>query len=160
MKLSIVKGLSYGLTSGVITTLGLMVGLHSSTNSKLAVVGGIFVIAVADSMSDALGMHISEESASQLTTKGVWESTLYTFISKFIVASTFLVPILLLDFTMAINISIVWGLSLITVLSWVMAKQQNTKTWHVISEHLLITVGVIAITHYLGDWIGKIFGSV
>jgi hypothetical protein len=52
-------GLSFGLTSGLITTLGLMIGLNSGTNSKLVVIGGILTIAVADSLSDSLGIHIS-----------------------------------------------------------------------------------------------------
>ena len=47
MRLSLKIGFSFGLTSGVITTLGLMVGLHSGTNSKLAVMGGILTIAIA-----------------------------------------------------------------------------------------------------------------
>ena len=34
MKHSVRTGLSFGLTSGVITTLGLMVGLHAGTHSK------------------------------------------------------------------------------------------------------------------------------
>jgi hypothetical protein len=62
MKHSWKVGLSFGLTSGIITTLGLMVGLNSSTNSKLVVIGGIMTIAIADSPSDALGIHVSEES--------------------------------------------------------------------------------------------------
>lgn len=53
MRLSIRKGFSFGLTSGVITTLGLIVGLHSSTHSDLSVIGGILSIAIADAMSDA-----------------------------------------------------------------------------------------------------------
>ena len=55
-------GFSFGLTSGIITTLGLMVGLHAGTHSRLAVIGGILTIAIADAFSDALGIHISEES--------------------------------------------------------------------------------------------------
>ena len=55
-------GMSFGLTSGIITTLGLIVGLHSGTHSKLAVIGGILTIAMADAFSDALGIHVSEES--------------------------------------------------------------------------------------------------
>ena len=62
MKNSLKKGYSFGLTSGIITTLGLIVGLNSSTGSKLVVIGGIITIAIADAMSDALGMHISQES--------------------------------------------------------------------------------------------------
>ncbi len=39
MKHSIKTGVSFGLTSGIITTLGLMVGLNSSTHSRIAVIG-------------------------------------------------------------------------------------------------------------------------
>jgi hypothetical protein len=42
---SLRTGLSFGLTSGIITTLGLMVGLHAFSGSKLVVVGGILTIA-------------------------------------------------------------------------------------------------------------------
>ena len=41
MKISFLKGFSFGLTSGVIKTLGIMVGLNAYTNSKLVVIGGI-----------------------------------------------------------------------------------------------------------------------
>jgi len=55
-------GLFFGATSGVITTLGLITGLNAGTRSITAVLGGILVIAVADSMSDALGIHLAEEA--------------------------------------------------------------------------------------------------
>ncbi|MCR4290314.1 MAG: hypothetical protein NUV86_08670, partial [Candidatus Scalindua sp.] len=62
MKESLKTGIIFGLTSGTITTLGLMIGLYSGTNSRCIVIGGILTIAVADSLSDALGIHISEEA--------------------------------------------------------------------------------------------------
>jgi vacuolar iron transporter family protein len=55
-------GLNFAVISAVITTLGLMVGLNATTNSLLIVMGGILTIAIADSMSDALGIHVSQES--------------------------------------------------------------------------------------------------
>ena len=90
MHLSIKKGFSFGLTSGIITTLGLMVGLHSSTHSKLAVISGIVVISIADALSDALGMHISEESENQHTSQEIWLATIRTFFSKFVFGSMIL----------------------------------------------------------------------
>ena len=96
-KESLRTGFCFGLTSGIITTLGLMVGLNSGTGSKLAVIGGILTIAVADAFSDALGIHISEESENAHSTREVWESTVFTFASKFLVAMTFIVPVLLFD---------------------------------------------------------------
>ena len=67
MKHSIKVGFSFSLTSGIVTTLGLMVGLNSSTNSKLAVVGGILTIAIPDALSDARGIHVTEEVQNKYT---------------------------------------------------------------------------------------------
>lgn len=153
MKLSIQKGFSFGLTSGIITTLGLMVGLNSSTHSTSVVIGGILVIAIADALSDSLGIHISEEAESKNTTRQVWEATIATFLSKFIFALTFIIPVLLFTLNLAIIVSIAWGLSLITLISYYVARQQKTSPLHVIMEHVIITIFVIATTHLVGDWV-------
>ena len=59
MNRAVKTGISFGITSGIITTLGLMVGLANGTGSRLIVIGGILIIAIADSFSDALGIHVS-----------------------------------------------------------------------------------------------------
>jgi hypothetical protein len=66
MKDTIKTGLCFGLTSAIITTLGLIVGLHSFAGSKMVIIGGIFTIAIADAFSDALGIHVSEEAENSL----------------------------------------------------------------------------------------------
>lgn len=84
MKHSLKTGFSFGLTSGIITTLGLMVGLHSGTHSRLVVMGGILTIAIADAFSDALGIHISQEFQKKYSVKEIWEATLATLFSKLV----------------------------------------------------------------------------
>jgi len=84
MKDSLRTGISFGLTSAIITTLGLMVGLHSGTGSKMVVLGGVFTIAIADAFSDALGIHISEESENVHTVGQIWGATIATFLAKLI----------------------------------------------------------------------------
>lgn len=157
MKHSLRVGFSFGITSGIITTLGLMVGLNSSTGSSLVVIGGILTIAIADAFSDALGIHISEESENRHTAKEIWSSTIVTFLSKFIFALTFVIPVLLFELSTAIRISIIWGLSILCVLSYRIARQQNSNPWKVIAEHLVIALAVIVITHSLGHWIALQF---
>ena len=49
--------------------------------------------------------------------------------------------------------NVVWGLPLLAVLSYLLARAQQISAWKVISEHLIIGISVIAITHYVGDWI-------
>jgi VIT1/CCC1 family predicted Fe2+/Mn2+ transporter len=149
-------GFSFGLTSGIITTLGLMVGLHSGTHSKLAVIGGILTIAVADAFSDSLGIHICQESENKHT-RDIWESTVSTLLSKFFFALTFVIPVLLFDLLTAILVSVIWGLLMIGILSFHIAKKQKETAWKVIAEHLMIALIVIVITHYVGDWISLTF---
>ena len=156
---AISTGLNFGLTSGVITTLGLIVGLDSGTNSKLAVIGGILTIAVADAMSDALGMHISKESDIKADKKEVWIATIVTLITKMAMALTFLIPVLFLDLADAIKVSVVWGLSVIVILSYTLAKRSGEKPISVIGEHLTIAIAVIIATHFVGDWVAIHFGS-
>jgi len=99
MKQSLMTGFSFGLTCGVITPLGLMVGLNAGTHSRLAVIGGIVTIAVADALSDALGIHVAEESKNNGSVSEVWESTIAALLAKFLTALTFVVPVLLLAYT-------------------------------------------------------------
>jgi VIT1/CCC1 family predicted Fe2+/Mn2+ transporter len=158
MKISIRKGLGFGLTSGIITTLGLMVGLYSGTHSKLAVLGGILFIAIADSLADALGIHISEEAGSKNTTKKqVWESTSSTFLFKFIFALSFVIPVLLLNLQTAIIVSLIWGFSLLTIFSFYMAKKQNKDPKKAVIGHLIVAVVVVIITNFLGKLIAIVF---
>jgi VIT1/CCC1 family predicted Fe2+/Mn2+ transporter len=156
MKDSLRTGITFGLTSAVITTLGLMVGLHSGTHSRIVVLAGILTIAIADAFSDALGIHVSEESENTHTLKQIWGSTLATFLTKFLFALTFAVPVLFLPLSTAIVVSLLWGMSILAVLSYAMAKSQAESPWKVVGEHILIALVVIGITHAVGDWLGTL----
>ena len=157
MKRSIQKGFGFGLNSGVVTTLGMIVGLNVSTNSKIAVIGGIIAIAIADAFSDAMGIHIAEESENRHSTREIWEATFSTWVSKFVIALTFVVPVLVFKLDAAIAMSAIWGLTLIIIFSYHMATQQAVKPYRVVLEHVTIVVLVIIITHYAGKWIAARF---
>ena len=73
--------------------------------------------------------------------------------AKFLIALTFVVPVLMLSLGEAMAVSEVWGLTLLAVLRYLLARTQQIQAWKVIAEHLVIGVSVIAITHYVGDWI-------
>jgi len=158
LKHSLKIGFSFGLTSGIITTLGLIVGLHSGTHSKIVILGGIITIAIADAFSDALGIHVSEESESKHTVNEIWESTISTFLSKFVFALMFIIPILLFELSTAIVVSVILGLILLGILSFYLAGEQKAERWKVVAEHLIIALAVIVITHYIGDWVSITFG--
>ncbi len=157
MKISVRKGFGFGLTSGIITTLGLIIGLAFGTNSKTVVLGGILLIAVADSLSDAMGIHLSEEAGSKQTTpKQIWESTFSTVFFKFIFALIFIIPLLLFSLNRAIIVSIIFGFTLLTLFSYNIAKTRKNNPFKVIFEHLSLATFVIIATYFIGNWISTL----
>jgi len=117
------------------------------------VIGGIVTIAVADALSDALGIHIAEESKNNGNVSEIWESTIATFVAKFLIAMTFVAPVVTRPLDQAILISVIWALLLLAALSFFVARTQEISPWKVIGEHLLIALCVVVITHAVGDWV-------
>jgi len=154
----LLTGLSFGLTSGVVTTLGLVVGLFAGTHSRTAVVGGILTIALVDSLSDAVGLHVAEESEGVHTTKELWKTAVFTFLAKFSVAMTFLVPILLLPLSVAAAVSIGWGLFLVCVFSFLLAKAMGETPWGAVLEHIAAALVAVLAARCLGNWVATVFG--
>jgi len=151
-------GLFFGATSGVITTIGLIVGLNSGTNSITAVLGGILVIAVADAMSDALGIHLAEEANPDTDHAHVWAATIVTFLTKFVFSISFAIPLLLLPLGTAVIASVIWGLLVIVVLSYLLARSQGESPYGIIGEHVGIAALVLVLSHYIGVWVAITFG--
>jgi len=143
-------GIFFGATSGVITTIGLIVGLHAGTQSMVAVLGGILVVAVADAMSDALGIHIAQEADPDSTNDHIWAATIWTFVTKLIVALSFALPLLWLPLQIAVIVSVSWGLLVITLLSAYLAHVQRVKMLPVITEHLVIAIIVVTVSYFIG----------
>jgi len=105
----------------------------------------------------ALGIHVSEEAEMEHTTKELWETSFFTFISKLIFALTFLIPVKFLELSTAILASVFWGLFLITVFSLQMARVQKQNPYKVTLEHLFIAILVVLLAHYVGDVVHEIF---
>jgi VIT1/CCC1 family predicted Fe2+/Mn2+ transporter len=150
-------GLSFGLTSGVITSIGLMVGVYAGTESKEAVLASIVTIALADSMSDALGIHIAEENENVHSTKEIWIATLTTFLAKCLFTGSFLIALLLLELKQAVIVNVIYGLFLLVAYNIFVGKKQSSKTINVVLEHVIIAILVVVASFLLGQWINKSF---
>jgi len=151
---SLRRGLGFGLPSGVITTLGLIIGLYASTQSKITIIAGILTIAIADSLSDALGMHMSEEAEKGHSIKEIWEATFATLFSKAGFALSFAAIFFLFQTRTAVAVSIAFGLISITLFSIKIAKKGHI--FESIAKHLLLSLIVIALTHIVGTLIAKL----
>jgi VIT1/CCC1 family predicted Fe2+/Mn2+ transporter len=158
----LITGISFGLTSGVITSLGMIVGIHAATASKLAVVAGIVVMAIADGLADAVGLHVVEEAEVEKgkvihTAKEIWQTTVFTFLSVSGFILTFVVPILLFPLKTAVFVAIAWGLLLLILLNFCIAKIRNERPLKLISEHVLLALFVVIISYLAGSLIAVWF---
>ncbi len=136
----------------------MIVGLHSATSSQLAVVPGIIVMAIADGLADAVGLHMVEEAEvekgqAKHTSKEIWLTTGITFLSVSGFILTFAVPILLFPLETAVYIAIAWGMLLLIFLNFHIAKIRREKPAKLISEHVLLALFVIIISRWIGDLI-------
>ena len=153
-----ISGVFFGTGSGVITTLGLIVGLFAGTESLAAVMGGILVIAISDSMSDAFGMHLAEEARPDSTTRSVWMTTLATFLTKFVMASTFVLPLLILPLEQAVIACLIWGVIVLTAISIFIARQQGESVLPVVTEHLGFATLVMVLSWLAGIGVNRWLG--
>ena len=156
-----ITGLSFGLTTAVITSLGMIVGLWSATSSKLAVIAGIIIMAIADGLSDAVSLHTAEEAEVEKekikhTKKEIWLTTLFTFLAVSSFSLTFAIPILVFPFKTAIFVAIFWGFFLLICLNLYIAKLRKEKPIKLISEHIFLALFVILISYFIGSQIPKI----
>jgi VIT1/CCC1 family predicted Fe2+/Mn2+ transporter len=145
---------SFGTTSAIVTSLAFIVGL--SGNSKLTIIVSLLVFAVADNISDSLGLHIFQESDLKKP-KVVSVSTFSNFFTRFLVAIIFILLVAFLPIGYAMIVSIIYGISLLSVLSYFIAKEQKTNPYLSILEHVAIAILVIVVSYFLREWIMNIF---
>ena len=145
---------SFGATSAIITCLGLIAGLDSLSHPKLSIVGGILVIALADNISDSVGIHIYQESEG-IPYKEVWFSTFSNFFTRVFVSLTFIILVIALPVRLVMPCSVVWGLLLLTFMSYTIAKDKGINVYRAIFEH----VGIAVFVTILSGFIGKILIS-
>jgi VIT1/CCC1 family predicted Fe2+/Mn2+ transporter len=142
-------GFFFGITSGVITTLGLIMGLYTATMSFKVVLAGLITIAVVDALSDSLGIHLAKESENKKQNI-IWQETLSTFFSKLIVAGSFVIPYLLFSLTVATYVSIAWGIFILIVGNIIIAKIRKENALKLIAEHIALAIVVLVITYFIG----------
>ena len=80
-----------------------------------------------------------------------------TFLTKFVFSISFAIPLLLLPLGPAVIASVVWGLFVIVLLSYFLAKSQGEPPLYIIGEHVGIAVLVVVLSHYIGVWVAATF---
>jgi hypothetical protein len=149
------KDYSFGATSAVITSLAIIISLSNVVNAKISIITALLVIAIADNISDSFGIHIYQES-QLVHAKEVKRTTLYNFLARLLVVSILILFIAVLPIDFAVILSIVFGLSIIVVISYFISKHQRVDHYSAIVEHLALTALVIVGSLFLRTFISQL----
>ncbi|HTX70788.1 MAG TPA: hypothetical protein VMH50_16805 [Thermoleophilia bacterium] len=138
-----------GSSAAIITNVSLIVGLGSGQTGKGPILGGLLTVALADNVSDSLGIHLYRESEGygpRLSSL----STVLNFFSRLLVSLGFIAIVLVFPTHEAMIIAIVWSLALLTVISYLITKRNGKVSIAGIASHVLIAVVVIALSRGIG----------
>lgn len=143
---------SFGATCAIITNLALITGLDSAPNARMDIIAGLLIIALADNLSDALGIHIHQETEFARASE-VWFSTFTNFSARLLISAVFIVFVAFMPLRTAVVCSVVYGFAVLTIISAIVAREKGRKIHVLIFEHVAIAVFVVVASHKLGHWI-------
>ena len=143
------KNYIFGSTAAIITNISLIVGLGSAQAGKMPIVGGLLTIAIADNISDSLGIHMYKEAEGRGTKLSLLATAL-NFTARLLVSLSFVFIVLAFPATQAMAISIVWGLVLLTFMSYLITRKRCQNPVLEILRHLVVAIVVIVLSRYAG----------
>lgn len=145
---------SFGATSAIITSLALVTGLDSVNNAKISIIGGLLAIAIADNISDTLGIHIYKE-AETTDRKEVYLTTFVNYFTRLFVTMVFVLILLIFPFNVAVILSVIYGLFILSFISYIIAKRKHMDPVETSLKHLVLAIAVIIVSNYLGHLITR-----
>ena len=146
----------FGSSAAIITDVSLIVGLGSAKAGKGPILAGLLTIAVADNISDSLGIHLYKESEGYDQRLSLLSTTL-NFLSRLLISFTFIAIVLWLPMAQALYVGLIWGLLLIVFISYLISRNNRDNPVKEIAIHVLIAVVVIVLSRFLGHEIAMYF---
>lgn len=147
---------SFGATSAIVTSLAFIVSFSGSAQPQVAIIGSLLVMAVADNITDSLGIHVFQES--DMKGSGVVNSSTFSnFATRLVLVFSFIAIVYVLPIGVAVPAAVTWGISILAALSYLIAKEQGTSPATAILQHVATAALVVASSLILRGWITTFF---
>jgi VIT1/CCC1 family predicted Fe2+/Mn2+ transporter len=140
---------SFGATAAIVTSIGLIVGLDAATATKATILSGLLIVAIADNLTDSLSIHIYQES-ERLEPRAAFRATLINFAVRLGLSLSFVFLMVILPLRVAVVVSIMWGLLLLTGLSYVLARTRKLPVLPEIAKHVAVAAVVMLSSKAIG----------
>jgi len=151
------RRVSFGGPAAIVTSVALIVGLDAAAADRAAIVGSLLILALADNLTDALGVHIYQES-ERLALPEALRTTVANFLTRLLVSLSFVALVLNTPAPLRSSVSLAWGLLLLAVLSHLLARARRVNPATEIAKHCGVALIVIALSAATGKlvplWVG------
>ena len=147
--------ISYGGTAAVVTSMALISGLSAAGATKAVIVSALLIAAFADNLTDALSFHIFQES-EQLDQKDAFIGTITNFVTRLLLCISFALLIGLIPIVHAAIVAMIWGMLLLAIMTYLVARERNVKPILEVIKHLLVASAVVLASNVTGHWIGSV----
>ena len=136
------KGLVFGVTNGIITMLALITGMYASKVDKVGVIAAILAILIADPLSDAYSMYISEKNNN--SNKKAFGVGKEAFLSQFVLQLIFLLIIIFTP-TVFAGLMTCYMFGLVSILGYAYMQKSSFKE---IFMNLSWIILIISVTYF------------
>jgi VIT1/CCC1 family predicted Fe2+/Mn2+ transporter len=143
---------SFGGTAAIVTSMRPIIGLGAARAEMATIVSGLLIVGFADNMTDSLSIHMYQE-AEKLEGRAAFRATLTNFVTRFLVALSFVAIVLTLPKPYAGIVALVWGCALLATISYILARTRGVDPASEVVKHLGVAVLVIAASRVIGLWI-------
>lgn len=146
--------ISFGGTAAIVTSMALITGLNAVNAGRSIMVSALLIAAIADNLSDSLSVHIYQESEC-LERREAFLGTMSNFTTRFVVCLSFVLIVMLCSRQVAAVAGIVWGMSLLSALTYLLARERNASVISEIAKHLIVALAVLFVSKGVAQWISK-----
>lgn len=145
-----VQGLTFGIMDGVITCLGVIMGL-SAAGSKFFLLLAVLSVGLADAMADAAAFHVGQETEKYHKKKEVRKATVFTFVGVFGGFLILGIPVMFFELGQAILVSGVMGMAILFLLGyWVATLNPDHHKGRLMWEYVAMGLFVAIVSYLVG----------
>ena len=152
-----VRTVSFGGTAAIVTSMGLIVGLDAATATSATLLGGILIAGLADNLTDSLSVHVYQES-EKLPERDAFRTTAVNFAVRAALSFSFVLLLVSLPRTIAVQVSLIWGFVMLSCLSYLVARMRSVSPFGEIWKHGAVAVVVIVLSKMIGVWVLRMTG--
>ena len=146
------RAVSFGAASAIVTSTGVIIGFGAAGLAKSAIIAGLLIVGLTDNLTDALSIHIFQES--ELQEEGtVFRTTLINFAKRLTISLSFVALALCLAGLPLLLAAVAWGGSLLSGLTWLVARKRGAEVSVEILKHLAVAGVVIVVSRAIGELI-------